>query len=190
MMQSVAAYTLWLPWQRTGNHLARLFIDYEPGIHWSQIHMQSGVTGINAVRAYSILKQSLDHDEAGDFIRKWVPELSMVPTPYIHEPWTMSESMQETTGTVIGVHYPRPIVDENEARSLGIKSAYAARKHEDVKARSAQVYARHGSRKQRRQRRPSRAPRTSKPEPDPQTSLLDFQAVPAGPLNDKGGLKG
>ena len=190
MMQSVAAYTLWLPWQRTGNHLAQLFIDYEPGIHWSQIHMQSGVTGINAVRAYSILKQSLDHDETGDFIRKWVPELSMVPTPYIHEPWTMSKSMQETTGTVIGVHYPRPIVDENEARSLGIKSAYAARKHEDVKARSAQVYARHGSRKQRRQRRPSRAPRTSKPEPDPQTSLLDFQAVPAGPLNDKGGLKG
>ncbi len=51
MMQSVAAYTLWIPWQRSGNHLAKLFIDYEPGIHWSQIHMQSGITGINSVRA-------------------------------------------------------------------------------------------------------------------------------------------
>ena len=190
MMQSVAAYTLWLPWQRTGNHLARLFIDYEPGIHWSQIHMQSGITGINAVRAYSILKQSLDHDQAGDFIRTWVPELSMVPTPYIHEPWTMSESMQETTGTVIGVHYPKPIVDENEARGLGIKAAYAARKHEDVKAQSARVYSRHGSRKQRRQRRSTRAPVKKDIEKDPQTSLLDFQAALAGSNEDKGRLKG
>ena len=47
MLQSVASYTLWLPWQDTGLHLARLFLDYEPGIHWSQVHMQSGVTGIN-----------------------------------------------------------------------------------------------------------------------------------------------
>ena len=190
MMQSVAAYTLWLPWQRTGNHLARLFIDYEPGIHWSQIHMQSGITGINAVRAYSILKQSLDHDQAGDFIRAWVPELSMVPTPYIHEPWTMSESMQETTGTVIGVHYPKPIVDENEARGLGIKAAYAARKHEDVKAQSARVYSRHGSRKQRRQRRSKRAPVKKDNEKDPQTSLLDFQTALARSNEDKGRLKG
>ena len=65
MIQSVAAYTLWLPWKDTGNHLAQLFIDYEPGIHWSQINMQSGITGINAVRAYSIIKQSTDHDLKG-----------------------------------------------------------------------------------------------------------------------------
>ena len=114
--------------QRSGQHLAKLFIDYEPGIHWSQIHMQSGITGINSVRAYSILKQSLDHDMNGDFIRKWVPELAMVPTPYIHEPWTMSDEMQATTGVVIGTTYPAPIVDETEARNQGIKATHAARR--------------------------------------------------------------
>ena len=41
MLQSVASYTLWLPWQATGSHLANLFMDYEPGIHWSQVQMQS-----------------------------------------------------------------------------------------------------------------------------------------------------
>ena len=66
MLQSVASYTLWLPWQATGSHLANLFMDYEPGIHWSQVQMQSGVTGINSVRAYSVGKQSNDHDPDGD----------------------------------------------------------------------------------------------------------------------------
>ena len=44
MLQSVASYTLSLPWRVSGAHLARQFLDYEPGIHWSQIQMQSGVT--------------------------------------------------------------------------------------------------------------------------------------------------
>ena len=65
MLMSVASYTLWLPWKETGNYLARQFIDYEPGIHWSQVSMQSGTTGINTVRAYSILKQSTAHEADG-----------------------------------------------------------------------------------------------------------------------------
>ena len=184
MMQSVAAYTLWLPWQRSGNHLAKLFIDYEPGIHWSQIHMQSGVTGINSVRAYSILKQSLDHDMNGDFIRRWVPELAMVPTPYIHEPWTMSDDLQATTGVIIGTTYPAPLVDETEARTEGIQATHAARRTDEVRARSASVYTMHGSRARRFQRRrgstPS-APKKSVPrpqEPNPQRTLLEFLHVP------------
>lgn len=182
MLQSVAAYTLNLPWQRTGQHLAKLFIDYEPGIHWSQIHMQSGVTGINSVRAYSVIKQSLDHDMQGEFIRTWVPELAMVPTPQIHEPWTMSAEMQAAVGVRIGVTYPAPVVDETEARTKGIAAAYAAKRDEAVKARSASVYTKHGSRKQRGRRPAARrsggTKRIAKPQPtkpDPQTSLLDFE---------------
>ena len=90
MLQSVASYTLSLPWRASGAHLARQFLDYEPGIHWSQIQMQSGVTGINSVRAYSILKQSQDQDPEGEFIKRWVPELTHVPMEHIHEPWLMS----------------------------------------------------------------------------------------------------
>ena len=137
--------------------------------------MQSGITGINSVRAYSILKQSLDHDMNGDFIRKWVPELAMVPTPYIHEPWTMSDEMQATTGVVIGTTYPAPIVDETEARNQGIKATHAARRTDEVKARSAQVYAMHGSRARRFQRRGRAVQRRAeKPAVNPQTTLLDF----------------
>ena len=90
MIMSVSSYTLWLPWRDSGLHLARLFLDYEPGIHWSQVGMQSGTTGINSIRAYSIHKQGLDHDPNGDFIKSWVPSLKNVPTEFIHQPWKLS----------------------------------------------------------------------------------------------------
>jgi len=50
MLVSFSSYHLWLHWREPGLHLARVFTDYEPGIHWSQVQMQSGTTGINTLR--------------------------------------------------------------------------------------------------------------------------------------------
>ena len=74
MLVSFAAYHLWLHWREPGLHLARQFLDFEPGIHWSQMQMQSGTTGINTLRTYSPAKQAADQDPAGECIRRWVPE--------------------------------------------------------------------------------------------------------------------
>ena len=146
MLQSVASYTLWLPWQVTGAHLANLFMDYEPGIHWSQVQMQSGVTGINSVRAYSVSKQSTDHDPNGDFIRRWVPELDEVPAEHIHQPWMMSKAEQEQYNCRIDLDYPAPIVDEKAARKTGISMSYKAKGDAEVKRRAKIVFDIHGSR--------------------------------------------
>ena len=149
MLQSVASYTLWLPWTDTGLHLARCFLDYEPGIHWSQVHMQSGVTGINSIRAYSVRKQSTDQDPDGDFIRTWVEELRDVPKEHIHEPWLMSDELQKEFNCLIGEDYPSPIVDEKTARKEGVSKSYSAKSKPESKQRSLLVYEVHGSRKRR-----------------------------------------
>jgi deoxyribodipyrimidine photo-lyase len=62
MLVAIASWQLWLHWRQPALHLARCFTDYEPGIHYSQVQMQAGVTGINIPRMYSPVKQSQDQD--------------------------------------------------------------------------------------------------------------------------------
>ena len=95
MIVSFAAFNLWQDWKYFSHHLAKKFLDYEPGIHYSQIQMQSAVTGINTVRIYNPVKNSIDLDPKGDFIKKWVSELESIPSEYIHEPWKMTKIEQK-----------------------------------------------------------------------------------------------
>jgi deoxyribodipyrimidine photo-lyase len=137
MLVSFASYHLWLHWRATGCHLARLFTDYEPGIHWSQFQMQSGVTGINTVRVYNPVKQSYDQDPDGIFIRTWVPELASLATEFVHEPW---KAPNPPAG------YPAPIVDLQSAARAAKERIYGKKAEPAVKAQAQAVYQKHGSR--------------------------------------------
>ena len=57
MLVSFASYQIWLDWRITGKHLTRLFTDFGSRFHYSQLQMQSGDTGINAMPVYNIIKQ-------------------------------------------------------------------------------------------------------------------------------------
>lgn len=147
MLVAFASYHLWLHWRETGLHLAMLFTDYEPGIHWPQVQMQSGTTGTNTVRIYNPLKQSTDNDPEGTFIRRWVPELREVPGSFIHEPWRMPEDMQKTVSCVIGTDYPSPIVDHKIAARLARERVWAVRRGDAFRSEARAILIRHGSRK-------------------------------------------
>ena len=159
MLASFAAYHLWLPWQPTSVFLARHFLDYEPGIHYSQFQMQSGTTGINSIRIYSPAKQVLDQDPHGDFIRRFVPELARVPTAFLAEPHLMPASMQAEAGCRIGREYPAPVVDHAAAYRQARERMGAIRRTEHARREAQRVYARHGSRERPLSGRPGVARR-------------------------------
>jgi deoxyribodipyrimidine photo-lyase len=138
MLMSFASYHLWLPWRDSGLHLARQFVDYEPGIHWSQVQMQSGTTGINTIRVYNPVKQGLDQDPTGTFVRTHVPELAVVPDAFIHEPWRWPGAST--------LRYPLPIVDHAAAAKAARDALYALRKRSGHCEAAREIAAKHGSR--------------------------------------------
>jgi deoxyribodipyrimidine photo-lyase len=169
MLVSVAAYPLWLHWRPVGQWLARQFVDYEPGIHWSQMQMQSGTTGINTTRVYNPIKQAQDQDPKGVFVRRWLPVLRQVPDTWLFEPWKMPPSVQAQCGVVVGRDWPMPVVDLQEATRSAKARLHARRNTPPVRQAKQAIIDKHASRKRpegQRQRRPA-------PTPNAQTTL-DF----------------
>ncbi len=146
MLMSFAAYHLWLHWREPALHLARQFADYEPGIHYPQIQMQSGTTGINAARIYNPVKQALDQDEHGTFIRQWCPELANVPLDYLAQPWLLTPALQAQYGCVLGVDYPVAIVNVEHAGREAKLRFHAWRQQSGMAATAKAVFDKHGSR--------------------------------------------
>jgi len=147
MLMSFASYHLWLDWRKTGHHLAQLFTDYEPGIHYSQLQMQSGVTGINTLRIYNPIKQSQEHDKTGGFIKRWLPELRNVSSAWVHEPSKMNLPMQRKTQCVIGTNYPEPIVNQIQAAKSARAKIEASREIQGYKEKAKNIHKKLGSRK-------------------------------------------
>ena len=135
MVVSAACFGLAQSWQSLQYPLARLFLDYEPGIHFSQIQMQAGIVGINTIRIYSPHKQLLEQDPDAKFVKRWIPEL--------HD-FDAAEIAQYNSKQL--GDYPEPVTDIIANTRVIRDQIYAIRKSAEGQEASADVLVKHGSR--------------------------------------------
>ncbi|AZB42800.1 deoxyribodipyrimidine photo-lyase [Bacillus sp. FJAT-42376] len=113
---------LLLDWRMGEKYFASALVDYDPGSNvggW-QWAASVGTDAVPYFRIFNPVTQSKRFDPDGEYIKKYVEELSEVKSPRIHEPWKMTEEEQNEASCVIGKNYPEPIVDHQEQRKKAI----------------------------------------------------------------------
>lgn len=143
MLVSFLCHHLQIDWRRGVAHLASVFLDFEPGIHYAQFQMQAGVTGINTVRIYNPTKQAKEHDPDGVFIRQWCPELTSLPNENLFEPWNLTAMEELMYSLQLGKDYPKPIVDTTTSYRDASDRLWSWRKRADVKKEANRILKRH-----------------------------------------------
>ena len=109
---------LGIDWRRGEAYFARQLNDFDlaannGGWQWAA---SSGCDAQPYFRIFNPVTQSQRFDPAGKFIRRYLPELAMVPDRFLHAPWRMSPAEQAACGVRIGEHTPAPLVDHAQAR--------------------------------------------------------------------------
>jgi deoxyribodipyrimidine photo-lyase len=84
----------------------------------------SGADASPYFRIFNPTTQGLKFDQAGDYLRRWLPELAALPDKSLHEPWTAPAQVLRDAGVVPGETYPLPVVDHRHAREAAL-AAYA-----------------------------------------------------------------
>ena len=71
-------------------------------------------------RVFNPVTQGKRYDPEGEYIRRWVPELSKLEGKAIHNPWEASPEVLEKAGVTLGESYPRPMLDHKAARDAAL----------------------------------------------------------------------
>lgn len=80
----------------------------------------SGADAAPYFRVFNPVLQGQKFDPGGDYVRRWIPELSRLPNASIHAPWLADRDVLAAAGVDLGRTYPAPIVDHARARERAL----------------------------------------------------------------------
>jgi deoxyribodipyrimidine photo-lyase len=80
----------------------------------------SGADAAPYFRVFNPVLQGVKFDSAGDYVRRWVPELGALPAAHIHAPWEAPARALQEAGVKLGETYPRPIIGLAEGRARAL----------------------------------------------------------------------
>ena len=113
---------LLIPWQDGAAWFWDTLVDADlanNSVSWQWV-AGCGVDAAPFFRIFNPVLQGRKFDPDGTYVRHWVPELTNLPSRYIHEPWTAPKHILEDSGVSLGNSYPHPIVNHLIARNRAL----------------------------------------------------------------------
>ncbi|MBX9697693.1 MAG: DNA photolyase family protein, partial [Alphaproteobacteria bacterium] len=115
---------LLIPWQQGESWFWDTLVDAD---HANNAASWQWIAGCGAdaapyFRIFNPVLQGEKFDPDGAYVRRWVPEVALLPNAFIHKPWEASELILKQAGVSRGQSYPRPIVDHAYARSRALQA--------------------------------------------------------------------
>jgi deoxyribodipyrimidine photo-lyase len=79
-------------------------------------------------RIFNPTAQATRFDPQGTYVREWVPELALLPSEWIHQPWEAPSGVLAAAGVRLGTSYPQRLVDHETARTEALEALATLKK--------------------------------------------------------------
>ena len=129
VVASFLVKNLRLPWQSGARWFWDTLVDADLaantlGWQWSA---GCGADAAPYFRIFNPVNQGERFDVEGEYVRRWVPEISRLPAKFIHAPWTADATTLRSANVTLGDHYPKAIVDLKESRATALEAYQSMR---------------------------------------------------------------
>lgn len=122
VVASFLAKHLMLDWRAGERWFFDTLVDADPASNaasWQWV-AGSGADAAPYFRIFNPVLQGEKFDPEGEYVRRFVPELSRLSAKFIHRPWLAPKAVLTGAGVVLGKDYPKPVVDHDAARARAL----------------------------------------------------------------------
>ncbi|MEQ1714696.1 MAG: deoxyribodipyrimidine photo-lyase [Hyphomicrobium sp.] len=121
---------LLIPWQQGQDWFWETLVDADlanNAASWQWV-AGSGADAAPYFRIFNPVTQGEKFDPNGDYVRRYVPELSGLGPDAIHAPWDAPPAVLRAAGVSLGINYPLPVVDHAAARARALAGYEAVKR--------------------------------------------------------------